>query len=219
MSSTPFKGTFSVLLPIEADTLKRAMKTTPPIFDKSRLDEKYLMRDPLINRGQPFKEDQDITVMLGLREEHLSLVKEAVAEVTWFAARFGPFKVFENSEVFEDGVRRSYDVLYRPLIHESLTQLHDLIVKKTGVKWAYDSYQPHFTCAYLKPTYGRRYAEELQQEEKYVLSTLTIDESLGITVDYYRPRLMFTDVRFKKFQDKSYTPVDIPLSEPHYVPK
>lgn len=182
MSSDQFRGTYSIIVPL--DHLRDKIRETT----RNLINESDLYCDAKINKGNSFEEDPHITILMGLKEQHIANLKAVAQGLDTRFIHYGIFDYFQTSKVFEDDIRREYDVLYQTISSDDLVDFQTLLSLSTGVRWHHIDYKIHITYAYLKYGRAQKYVDRLND-----LPITQISELINSVV-------------FKKFQDKSYTP-------------
>lgn len=182
MSSRDFKGTYLVMIPLEG------LGTETFDFSVRNINQEDIYSDPEINKGRSYELEPHISVLLGLKEDHLDVLRRVVEDYHPFSISLSKFDYFQTSKVFKDGVYREYDVLYQSVVSGDLLDFHKRLSESTGVVWHFPEYKTHVTYAYLKYGTAREYADRFNKSSK-------VNREFEVS-----------NVLFKKFQDSSFFP-------------
>lgn len=143
--------------------------------------------------------DAHVSVLLGLKDPSTTEMVNMVSKLPRFQLEFGTIKAFDLETKYpptESGKEYKYQVLYIEILPTSnLMQLQEVISDTNGgVSWHHPKYNPHITVSFVKEGVA--------------------DKLIGKTIPLNRDSTIVDKVTIKKFQDKSFSPLNIHLSTP-----
>jgi len=130
---------------------------------------RYLDKQDLLPSTTNHEQQQHVSVHVMFPEQKWSGLSATIKAAckTSFAIHLKGLGFFSNPDK---------DVLYFKVQlgdakEDQLVQLHQLLVKETGVKYIRDQYTPHVTIAYLKPNTAAKYIKSIKFDEQIVQAT------------------------------------------------
>jgi hypothetical protein len=206
-SEVDLRGTWSTLVPLPQTFSMNLTK-----WAHVNIAEDHIWRspwEPHVIKGD-IVTNHEVNVLLNIKIEPTNAFADSIRK-QWqggaFRIKFGPLDTF-TKEV-KDG--QSYNVLMMPVfvldvnnvkVDVPLIQLQRLVGRlcvaphQPPLKWHHDTYTPHVTVAFIKPEYIQNYLGiSLSSEMDSVFSTVNVDRMI-----------------VKKFQDKTWPSISIPLA-------